>query len=201
MAIGWNDIAIIFATFVGPIAAVQAQKFLEKRRDIEGKKAEIFRTLMATRNARISPDHVRALNSIAIDFYGTVRPSAPPKRSKSEQAVMNAWKEYHTHLNIYGDGRPLSQKEIEQWGARGEELFLNLIVALAAATNYEFDRAELRGGAYLPRAYDDNEQEQLAIRRMVREVLEGSRPLPLDIRAISAQPQQPAASAAEPAKP
>ena len=61
IALGWNitlttvDFAIIFATLLGPVLAVQAQKLLERQRDIKGWRLAIFRTLMATRAAMLSP--------------------------------------------------------------------------------------------------------------------------------------------------
>ena len=73
--ISWNDVAIMLATFLGPIAAVQAQKYLERRREVENRKISVFYALMATRSARISPEHVRALNSISLAFYGRSAPS------------------------------------------------------------------------------------------------------------------------------
>lgn len=62
--------AIVFATLVGPILAVQAQKFLEGRREYRAAKLWVFRSLMTTRMQRLSIDHVRALNMIDICFYG-----------------------------------------------------------------------------------------------------------------------------------
>lgn len=37
------DAAIVFATLVGPILAVQAQKWLERRRIVDDRRREIFR--------------------------------------------------------------------------------------------------------------------------------------------------------------
>ena len=61
MTFDWNfkitDIAIVFATLFGPILAVQAQKWLERNREIKQRRAWIFRTLMATRATTLSPVH------------------------------------------------------------------------------------------------------------------------------------------------
>ena len=62
--------AIVFATLMGPILAVQAQKFLEELREYRAAKLWIFRSLMTTRMQRESVDHVRALNMMDICFYG-----------------------------------------------------------------------------------------------------------------------------------
>lgn len=57
--IRWADVAIIFATLPGPIFAVQAQKWLERRRVEKEHRLAIFRTLMATRAAVLSSEHVK----------------------------------------------------------------------------------------------------------------------------------------------
>jgi len=56
-----SEILIVCATVVGPILAVQAQKAVERARERRGRKAWLFHSLMATRAARVSPEHVQAL--------------------------------------------------------------------------------------------------------------------------------------------
>jgi len=64
MIAGWSirmaDLAIVFATLLGPVLAVQAQKWLEKTRAINERRNFIFRVLMATRATRLVPDPARA---------------------------------------------------------------------------------------------------------------------------------------------
>jgi hypothetical protein len=64
-----SDWAIVSATLLGPILAVQAQKWLERWRDYRNRKMWVFQTLMATRAARLEAEHVRALNMIDLVFY------------------------------------------------------------------------------------------------------------------------------------
>ncbi len=87
------DVAIVFATFAGPIAAVQAQKWVERRREQNNRRITIFRTLMATRAASLSPAHVEALNAIPIEFYGSRR---------AFKQVVDAWKSYLDYLSQQG---------------------------------------------------------------------------------------------------
>jgi hypothetical protein len=63
-----KDWSIIGATILGPILAVQAQKWVEIIRERRGRKLWIFHTLMATRAARTSTEHVQALNMIDLIF-------------------------------------------------------------------------------------------------------------------------------------
>jgi len=61
MTVTIADALIILATLFGPIAAVQAQKWIERAREKRASKVNIFNTLMATRGIRIaSMDHVKA---------------------------------------------------------------------------------------------------------------------------------------------
>ena len=55
LTIKLTDIAIVLAALLVPVLAVQAQKWLERRRDVKERQLAIFRTLMATRNAMLSP--------------------------------------------------------------------------------------------------------------------------------------------------
>lgn len=95
-----SDWMIIAATLCGPILAVQAQKAIEAARESRGQKSWVFHQLMATRAARVSPQHVQALNTIDLTFYGRRRFRG---RSEQEQAVLDRWKEYHDLLSDHGE--------------------------------------------------------------------------------------------------
>src|SRR5712691_10499658 len=90
MHLDWSIAAIVIATVMGPILAVQAQKYLERYRDQKRVKDSIFRVLMATRANRLASDHVQALNGIELAFYGG---------GNKEKKVREAWKAYLDHLN------------------------------------------------------------------------------------------------------
>jgi len=65
------EMLMVLATIVGPIAAVQAQKWVERARASVQRQEWVFITLMATRQDKLGQEHVRALNSIDLAFYGT----------------------------------------------------------------------------------------------------------------------------------
>jgi prolipoprotein diacylglyceryltransferase len=50
----------IAAIIIGPIIAVQLQKFIEKRTDAQSRRMRVFKILMATRAARLASDHIMA---------------------------------------------------------------------------------------------------------------------------------------------
>lgn len=163
------------ATLLGPILAIQAQKAIERARERRSRKTWVFQTLMATRAARVSPEHVQALNMIDLVFYGR-RVFGILKRSKAEQTVIDTWHEYLDHLATKSD-----EKTAELWNAKGEELFINLLFATATAVGFKFDRVQLKKGAYSPVAHGNLEFEHQAIRRMALAVLSGEKPLKMHV--------------------
>ncbi|MBU6490321.1 MAG: hypothetical protein KGQ57_21220, partial [Burkholderiales bacterium] len=57
-----TDVAIVIATFCGPIFAVWAQRHLDRRRALRDAQERVFNVLMATRATWIAPARVEALN-------------------------------------------------------------------------------------------------------------------------------------------
>jgi hypothetical protein len=121
------DIAIIIATVMGPILAVQAQKYLERHRDQRSAKDRIFRVLMATRASRLTPEHVQSLNGIELAFYGD---------GDKEKKVREAWKAYHAHLN----DKSYPPERQPEWGVRQIDLFIDLLHEMAICLGYDFDK-------------------------------------------------------------
>ncbi|WP_408361166.1 DUF6680 family protein [Paraburkholderia sediminicola] len=177
-----KDWVIVGATIAGPILAVQAQKLVERTRASAQRRDWIFSTLMATRQARVSVDHVRALNMIDLAFYGR-RVLGKVWRSKRLQAVLDAWHDYHAHLTLPQQNRPANEGEQRDWNGRYDELFTNLLDRLAAAMNYKFERAALKGGSYSPEAHGTVELQQQAMRHLAIEVLAGNKPLSMEVKA------------------
>jgi hypothetical protein len=155
------------ATLLGPIFAVQAQKWLERLRERRSRKLFVFQALMTTRATRVSIEHVQALNSLDLVFYGD-RVLGVPRRKKTEQGVLDAWREYLDHLNTPNDPNAFAT-----WMVRGDELFVNLLGAIATDLKMKFDRVQLRRGAYVPVAHGRLEQDQEQIRRALVHLLGG----------------------------
>ncbi|HTQ35441.1 MAG TPA: DUF6680 family protein [Steroidobacteraceae bacterium] len=172
--------AVVFATLLGPILAVQAQKAIEHARERRGRKSYVFHQLMATRAARVSAEHVQGLNSIDLAFYGR-KILGVHRRSKGEEAALAAWKEYHDHLST-----PAEPDTQRIWNVRSEELFINLLATMAADVGYVFDRVELKKGAYSPIAHGQIEDEQTKIRHGVLSVLSGETPLKMEVTSFPA---------------
>lgn len=165
------DGLVILAVLVAPVAAVQIQKFLEKKREKRLRRLAIFQALMATRAARVSPRHVEALNMIELEFYG-------------DEEIVGAWRIYRDHLNRTDIDRD-DTAIVQSWLDRGDDLFVELLHAIARRLGYRFDRVDLRRGAYTPVAQGEAELLVRFARQAVYEVLQGTRPIPVQVIPIS----------------
>lgn len=155
----------ILALILGPILAIQVQKRLEAIRDHRNTKMKIFHTLMATRAARISFEHVRALNLIEIEFIG-----------KKEKLIRDAWKTYLDHL-----GESYDEANQGVWIQRGDDLFVDLLWELARSLDYDFDKVTLKKGCYIPKAHGYAELDTELIRMNLADILSGRKPFPITL--------------------
>ena len=122
------EMVIAAATLLGPILAVQAQKWIERARSHKARKEVCFQQLMTHRAYRISIEFVRALNMIDITYCG-VRFFGKQYRSTSEQKVVDAWRVFHDHL--HGLGENATAEVIARWDERGVELLTDLLEVMA----------------------------------------------------------------------
>lgn len=175
-----SDWMMVLATLLGPILAVQAQKWVERARERQGRKDFIFQTLMATRAARLSAEHVRALNMIELTFYGT-KFLGRHRQSATDRAVIIAWREYLDHFNNLPPNP--SNDMMSRWVDSGVEMFVTLLEKMAISLNYEFDRVQLKKGAYAPMAHGQLEQDHDEIRQGIKDLLAGRFPLKVELKA------------------
>lgn len=159
------DWLMISAVLLGPIIAVQLTRYLDNKMEERERKLQVFKTLMATRAYTISWDHVVALNRIDLEF---------DKDNKKEKAVIEAWKAY---LDLLGD------KNIppEQWGVKRIDLLVELLHKMAQVLNYDFDKTHIKNSSYSPVAHGNIEDEQKALRIGLIQVLEGKRPVRMEV--------------------
>lgn len=169
-----SDLAIIFATILGPILAVQAQKAVERWRESHSRREAIFKTLMATRAARLAPEHIQALNMISIEF--------PP--NKQFKRVRSAWKAYFTHL-----GEPLpNESQQPVYFAKRAELFTDLLYEMGMALKFDFDKTEISKEVYSTIYHEKAELDANIIRAKLAQILNGEATFPM---AVHSFPQDP----------
>lgn len=162
-----RDWLTIAAIIVGPLVAVQVQRFLESLRDRKQRRLNIFHTLMATRAARVSPAHVQALNMIDIEFYGRRVLGSQVQRA-GERAVTNAWRVYSDHLS-----QQYALAELSRWSDDGSRYFAKVLFELSRALGYDFDEVQLMRNVYSPIAQGKLEQQEAAIREGVEKLVSG----------------------------
>lgn len=162
-----TSILTVLAVFLAPVVAVQVQKWLEVFREERGRKLWIFKTLMATRAATVSPEHVQALNMIDLEFRG-----------RRYRTVTSAWKTYLDHLGSY----PKDDQKLQPlWGERRVDLLTNLLLAMGRSLGYEFDEVHVKKGIYAPEAHGRIEDENILIRRGLLRLLYGDAALKMDV--------------------
>ena len=155
----------VAAILLAPLTALQVSAWLEKRRAKRQKRLDIFRTLMTTRASGLAPTHVQALNLIDVDFYG---------KGKSSKAVLVSWKAYLNHLN-----QDPEAVNLDVWGQRKADLFVDLMYAMAQDLGYDFDKTHLTTTSYFPKGHGEAEDDQVAIRRGLGHILAGRWALPV----------------------
>lgn len=162
----WSLFVVAAATLLGPILAIQAQKWLERSRSIKERRLAIFRTLMATRAATISPEHVQALNAVPVEFYGD---------SKKLKKINEAWKLYLDHHDEW-------LNKTDAWSQKRHDLLLDLLHRMAQFLNYDFTKAQIDRDIYSPKAHGDLATDQEVIRKGVVALLKGEISLPMAVK-------------------
>ena len=166
-----EGVLIVVTLFTGPVAAVQTEKWLQRRRDKRKGKEHIFRTLMATRASRVSPEHVQALNMIDLEFYGG---------GGKNKKVREAWKAYLDHLNVQYDKDHAAASEMKR-----DELFVDLLYQMALCLDFDFDKTHIKNSTYSPVAHGNLELDQHLIRLGLVNILTGKAAFPVVAQAAS----------------
>jgi hypothetical protein len=160
-------IITIIAIILGPIAALEVQRRLDKGREAKNRKLWIFKTLMSFRATALAPQFVQALNLIDVEF---------DNKNEQEKAVRTAWK---ILLDHFGElAKPNQPADINEKTAT---LTTNLLIAMGKSLGYDFDEVQIKKGAYYPMGLGNVEQEQHAVRRGILDVLQGRRRVPVGI--------------------
>ncbi len=128
------NILTILAIVSGPVIAVQVTRYLEHKKEQQGRRLEVYRTLMTTRAVSLSVAHVEALNRIDLEFVGDVAGDKP---------VVEAWRAYLDHL---------SQKDMppDLWNDKRVELLASLLKAMGQSVGYSFDLTHIKRSIYTP---------------------------------------------------
>lgn len=173
---------VVFATLAGPVLAVQTQKFIERAGDRKRRRQAVFIALMANRATRISPEFVKALNLIDIEFL--------PGRfgGAKDRKVLDAWHELFGELT-HGTTLGADQTSINAWNQRCDDKVVELLAAMSSALDYTLTREHLRRGMYHPQGAVEREQAQLEILHGLRTLLKGQASIPMAIKEFPTSPE------------
>lgn len=169
-----KDWAVVVSTLLGPILAVQAQKWIESVKAVKSRKSFVFEQLMASRNSRVSAEHVRALNMIDLVFNGSIW-FGFTIRSGSEKRVLDSWREYLDHLNNKGT------MDLSHWFSVGDDLLTNLLFSIGRDVGYKFDKIHIKRGIYTPIAHGEMENELTEIRKSLLSLFKGDSSLNMSV--------------------
>ena len=125
------EIILAGAVLLGPILAVVVARYIEHRRIQREQRMYIFRTLMRTRrgNAKLSADHVAALNFVEIEF-------------RNDKAVHDVWKEHFELL----ENKDTSELSIQKSLAK-------LLQVISKTLGYKLKGLEIFEGGYTPQSW------------------------------------------------
>ncbi len=135
---------------------------------------------MATRATRVAPDHVQALNRIDLTFSGRKFFGLIDWQNPAEKEVINSWRIYHDKLNERVQDES-NQAAVSAWIEKSDDLFIDLLRAMAVSLRFKFNRVQLKRGIYHPRAHSDGDSRQEAIQKNLLRILSGNQALRIDI--------------------
>ncbi len=154
-------IATIIAIIYGPLKAVEITRKKDLEREASARKRLILSALMRTRKTVMNPDHVGALNQIQLEFF-------------NHAAVLTAYKNYIGNLS---ETVPAPGNALDNFLQRRNDLFFDLLHAVAMASDVPLDRHELDRLAYVPFGWQTEQNEIQVFRSSLIEVLQGRKPL------------------------
>lgn len=165
-----TDLAIVLATFLGPIFAVWSQGELERRRARRNEQQRLFNVLMGTRATWLSPVRVEALNSIPIVFHGEKR---------AYKSVNQSWRDLLHHFDHATSPEWVDQGKA--WESRRLDLEIAMLRRIGTCIGYDFPELDLKTLHYFPTGLGDRIGDETAIRRGLADLLNGKKRLPLDL--------------------
>jgi hypothetical protein len=128
---------------------------------------------MATRRTWLSPEHIAALNQIELDF-------------QNASGVMSAYRTYMKHLTT-----PFEPKDNDRVGHERQSLRTKILSEMAKTLRIRVEQLDIFEGGYVPQGHVDIEREQAAIRRLLLEIADGKRSLPIEVRTGGLPPTAP----------
>jgi hypothetical protein len=135
---------------------------------------------MATRRTWLSPEHIAALNQIELDFQNAT-------------GVMNAYRMYMRHL-----ATPFEPKDEDRVAHERQSMRTKILSAMAKTLGIRVEQMDIFEGGYVPQGHVNIEREQTAIRKLLSEIADGKRSLPIEVHPAGLQQTPTETGAIEP---
>lgn len=156
----------LLALVAGPVLAVFVTRYIDDRKERIRRRHEVFRDLMRTRSAKISLEHVTALNLVEFEFY-------------SDKEVRLAWKNYMDTLSADFPADPAKQEGVL---AKRNQLFIKLLQNIANHIGFKkIDVTDLMSLNYYPQGWVNDEDEQRQLRGLLVQTFSGLRPIQVKV--------------------
>lgn len=206
----WDIVAIL----ASPLIAFWVGKLVSDHAAQRERRHRLFESLWLTQHlgiyGRMSPEHVRALNMVEIEFARTKGDEVWDDGASNR--VLAAWASYHNHLNVQRplvtdaeNPDPAELAAASEWDQANDISLRNLLHEMAQALGYKHsDRERTERGSYAPIGYANADLENIALRNAALELLNGKRPLPVMTMPLISSTQAQAATVptlAQPALP
>ena len=166
------EMIMAVAVILGPLSAVVVARCMESRRVQREQRMYIFRTLMRTRGgtAKLSVDHVTALNLVEIEF-------------RNDKDVYAAGKDYFKLLRPLGQNEHVDLQTLEKSLAK-------LLQLMSRTLGYKIEGLDIFDGDYTPRYWDTSQSdaEWQSIRQYVIALSKGDEVLP--VKVLESTPSQ-----------
>lgn len=165
-----KDILVVISTLIAPLIAIQATRYLDRKREIRSSQQDLFLTLMATRATPTHIRHVEALNSIDVIFS--------QKNNKKESAIRLAWKAYLDFLAT----RRWTPENSDHWEAERKNFHIELLSNIASYLGYEFDKTHLKNQVYYPERFNNEENYAAMGKEALLKILKGETPISINVK-------------------
>lgn len=154
-------VAVIIATYKGPVRASQDADQRRANSEIISRKMNVFRMLMGHRYDLFNPAFVEGLNLVQIEFHGSP----------------TVIQEYKRFLHEFRDRAHESNQDAVLKDR--SDAITRLIVAIGKDLNYELDPLSLLNESYSPTLWRTDSDKQAAIRDMMHDIAVGKRAFPV----------------------
>lgn len=173
-----SNTLVVLATLFAPLLAIQATRYLDRKREVGQNQQFLFRTLMATRATSTDIRHVEALNSIDVIFSN--------QKNKDEKNIRLAWKEYLDFLAT----RKYTAENADNWESERKNHQIELLSRMAKYLGYDFDKTHIKNQVYYPERFNTDENYATIGKESLLKVLQGKSPISINITGMDLPTQK-----------